>query len=464
VAALGLWACGNGKTDNGKPPANVAVTPADTQAWQQPSMAQDPAKPDRLVIGYQEGSLYQSPICGVATMSNSGAAWKPRALVGLGGQIPLPEGFDVCTDPKVAFGPGGVLLYLYQVLSQKTFASYLFVTSSTDGGATFGPPHQLDASAPLRADESGSQEWYPVIASRGNTVAVAFFRFGAGGSSSTVLSASSTDGGRTFSAPVALNPSAQPTSSCDTAVAITPDGAVHVAWVDNTVNVGGCGTTPKTFTCPGVFNVSTSRDNGHTFAQPAPVRSNLNLGCPGPDVLKQLLGSDFQGRCDPLHYGGYPFSFPLVSGRGKSELFVSWWEGDPQGPARVFVAHSQDGSVWSDPVQLPSPTAANDQQHRPALALAPNGRLDVVFYNRASGGQDVFRTSSKDGRRFDKAVKLTDRPSDPTIGNKMFNGVTQGEFLAVSSRNDSVAAAWTDTRRGNNSTAKQDVFFARQRM
>ena len=471
LLAVALASCGGPTSSSSSPAsplhatvgANVPATPADALSLQQPSLASSPTNGRLMAIAYEAGSIYNSALCGLSLSHDGGATWTPASLVGLGGRIALPVGFDVCADPKVAYGPRGALYYAYQAESTKTFASYVLLATSMDGGQTFGRPVVVDSAVTL-ASGAGA-DWYPAVAvdPRSGEIDAAWFSFGSGNDSDT-FTAHSSDSGRTFSTPVRLN-SAERATTFNTGIAVGPDGGVYVGWVDDTANISGCGTTPKSYLCAAAFLVSASHDGGRSFS-PSVVDSQLNLGCPGPAVLAQILHATFKGRCDPLHFGGYAFSLPVAAGASSGAVFAAWWDGDPQSPARIHLSASTDGGrSWKAAAQLPAPANADDQQSRPALSVAASGRIDVVYYQQtASGSVDTYLTwSTTGGSSFSSPVRISDASSDSRVGPPNYNGITLGEFLGVVTGDTSDAVAWTDTRRGTVGNAKQDVYTAHVR-
>ena len=165
-------------------------------------------------------------------------------------------------------------------------------------------------------------------------------------------------------------------------------------------------------------------------------------------------------------------------------IVMAWYDNHLAAPKtvqdNVLVKSSTDGGTsWSDsvPVSLVALTPGrNINQLYPALSFAPNGRLDVAWYDYRNdpfevptGARmstlgkiaDVYQASStNDGKSFGPAIRLSDHPIDRRIGT--WNG--QYFFVippAIASANSVFYAAWSDTRNGNTDTQAQDIFFAR---
>ena len=120
-------------------------------------------------------------------------------------------------------------------------------------------------------------------------------------------------------------------------------------------------------------------------------------------------------------------------------------------------------------------TKAN--QFEPGVSIAPNGRVDVAWYDfrnsptppvpttgqgNERGVSDVYYTSSTDqGKTFRPNIRITDRGIDRTLGvwkvDSKFN-------LGISSTDDAVYFAWQDTRNAIRETDADDVYTASLRL
>jgi hypothetical protein len=253
--------------------------------------------------------------------------------------------------------------------------------------------------------------------------------------------------------------------------------------------------------------VATSTDGGSTFGAPVSVSAagyNLSMVVwkgnlyafyrestpfPPPAAPKLYMatstdhGASFVATViDP---GAMRSSSPTAAvDPGNGTLIIAWYDNHLAASGAVeddvFVKHSTDlGKNWTAAVPV-SPTkpsgTQNVNQLYPVISAAPDGRVDVVWYDyrndpfpipdKASAsylGQiaDVYSASSTDdGATFGAAVRLTDHPIDRRIGT--WNG--QYFYVmppAVASSNAGVYAAWSDTRNGNPDTQAQDIFTTR---
>ena len=134
----GFW---RGGTRDPKADAADYVQP-DTEI--EPSLAVNPANPDNVVIGYQEGRIDSGGDAtnGYATTFDGGKTWQYGELPGLT-NFPGQGGvFDRASDAVIAFGPGNVVYANSLIFDSETDStrSAIAVNVSKDGGRTWSKP------------------------------------------------------------------------------------------------------------------------------------------------------------------------------------------------------------------------------------------------------------------------------------------------------------------------------------
>ena len=94
---------------------------------------------------------------------------------------------------------------------------------------------------------------------------------------------------------------------------------------------------------------------------------------------------------------------------------------DGDADVRLWSLDSGAGD-WSAPVRV-NDTRKGDgtAQYLPKLAVAPNGRLDVLYYDRRADPQNLFnhvslQSSFDHGETFTPAVRLSSQTFDSSIG------------------------------------------------
>ncbi len=168
---------------------------------------------------------------------------------------------------------------------------------------------------------------------------------------------------------------------------------------------------------------------------------------------------------------------PVIAADPNSEaLYVAWSNhaeernvgDDFEGDLDIFFLASVDGGgSWSDRLVLNDDESDVDQ-HLPGLAIAPDGRLDVAWYDDRlnpaepeDGLQDVFATSSTDQRRtFSPNVRITDRSIDRTIG-VWGNNIDSNHNVGIASTEDATYFAWQDSRNGDPEAQAEDIYMTK---
>lgn len=427
-------------------PTNVPVTPAGgTAAFQSPTMAVDPGNPNHLAIAYHDAASTLE--CGLALSSDAGATWTSQVVVGTGGAIPLTGEEATCVDPRVAFGPGGVLYYLYQTNRTSFNPNEVLITTSLNGGATWGAPVLLEADSNRIVH---AQVGMAVDDSTG-VLYVGWTTNYATAPYQSVVVASSYDQGTTFSTPVTVNAPAE-TFPSEPQLLVAPDDTLYVAWRE---------WLGPNFNANVLFTAA-SRDAGLSFSQPSLVFDHLDLGC--------------QVCTRPVEYDADNVSAEVALGTSPGQLYAVGW-GPPDGQAttdrRIMFASSQDGgTTWSATRVIAAPAGfANDDQARPSITVTPGGRIEIVYQDMPTangpGNETIFEIHSDDGgATFSTPFQINAAPSDIEVGPGSFNTFAGGSTadlgakLSVASSTSGAFAAWTDTSRGTVDTGKQDIFFA----
>lgn len=440
LAALGVGAAFMGM---GGQPARVR-TGANTfvnrdrpgiNAHNSPAVAADPARPALVAVADRIDTPRFS--CSVALSANGGQTWRP---------LPLPLAPDApnCFWPDVAFDDRGQLLVLY-----------------TATGGRFNLPvgvwlqrfQELTPAGPA-VRVAGGEAFHARLAVQGSRVAVTWVQAGPATAHkglgfspppNPIVLVRSDDGGRRFSEPARVSEPhrlvAQPT------VVLGPGDEVLVGaldlgddLLDYEARHEGQGGPPA----EGRWRVVVwrSSDGGASFLPASVVADDLII--PQRIIVDLAPAPSFARRPD----GG--------------RTYAAWDAG--RGDQRdVFLAWSDDGgSTWTAPTQVSSRPQA---QFLPAVGVAGDGRLDVIFYDRSRDPTDVMTevtlASSWDGGRSFTPSTLSDRPFDSGIGLGSAQGIPLlGSQLAVLSEPGRALAFWADTRQGTVANNVQDLAAA----
>jgi hypothetical protein len=408
-------------------PPNVSVTASGGQV-QGARLALDPRNRRRLAAVYWDDSRERRGTCSIALSSNGGATWTNRAFAGDGTANPLPSGMTLCRAPVVAYGSGGTLYVAYEVAQLSGFGQ-VELARSTNGGVTFDPALLLDPDAAGGGDRDPS-----IAVGARSRVYVSFQRYSADEEQAGVALVTSTDSGRTVSAPTSVSPPEQNAAGSRAALAAGSGGALYAGWVDGSdVDADGGGTVG--------IEVASSGDGGLSFGSARAV-------------------AEVPSGCGPNDDCGNRYPAVTLASAGARRVVAAWNAAAYPEPSRISVARSTDsGRSWSAGRALPLSSGSGDRdQYGPDLGAAPDGRLDIAYLDQArdadNGLLDVEVAHSIDGgKTFRSPLRIDDGPS-----------VTQRAgfvpSVSVGSSNTAATGVWIDGRRGTVSEPETDAVFA----
>jgi hypothetical protein len=162
-------------------------------------------------------------------------------------------------------------------------------------------------------------------------------------------------------------------------------------------------------------------------------------------------------------------AFPSIAVDGSDGRVYAGFHDGRLGDPDVLVWSRPDGAaVWDGPTRVnDTPERDGSAQYLPKLAVAPKGRLDVVYYDRRSDPKDVrnevsLQSSFDHGESFDASIVLSGRSFDSRVGYGNERELPDiGSRLGLISDDSSAFAVWSDTRSGTIDSNKQDVGSAR---
>lgn len=419
----------------------------DQTAQNETPVAVNPTNPNNLITGANDWNYNDG--CAVNASFDGGKSWTPTLPNGfLPGitkytndpSIPGTGAYDAGGDPGIAFGPDGVAYYICQAFNVTSpFQIALLVSRSSDGGKTWldgktqkltqvstwngngqskGSNGQFPDHESIYVDNSPTSPYY-------GSVYVTWVQFN-GKTHSPVQIAYSRDGARTFSTPAQVT-SGPIRNNQDARLISAPDGTLFLTF-DNGVQ-GNKGT---------VLYVSQSSDGGVTWSTPQQFAALVNPVCAFPPSCFNLSGGAFRAG------GTYPApAFDPIHNR----LDVIY--ADIAGPyAQIYFtsASASDLSHWTVPVAI-APAAGD--RFEGEMSIAPNGRIDVSFYDRSYSSNmlvDMTYASSYDSGVTWNTQRITRNGYDPSLwgvpsGSSFYPFI--GDYNGMFSTNSSVGITWT---------------------
>ncbi|MGH9075906.1 MAG: sialidase family protein, partial [Acidimicrobiales bacterium] len=426
-------------------PPNVAVTDSQLLSYQGPALAVDPTNPAHLAVSYSEGS--QQAACYLGQSFDGGATWHDVALVGQGGVMALPAGEKGCLRNSLTIAPDGTLYFAITASAPSSGGPRsvkIFLLTSTDGGASFSAPVAIDTQ-PLPPPNVGDQEPRMAVDPASGRLYVGWQQVTGKFASEAILVASSTNHGQGFSAPVKVSPSSEVNGGLQS-LTVGANGRLYVDYINDLQGAPGKPVLNN------LVQVSTSTDQGQTFSAPV--------------TVFQAAICNTTAACPP-GLGALIFDVPTsISVTGTPGTVVATTNTLMGQQGRVLFAISTDyGATWSVPRVIGVPAGlGSDSQLTPAVAVAPNGRIDIVYYdiNAAGSSESTYLTSSANqGTSFSAPQLLSSVASNLDVGPG--GGFGNDSFTSnqlVASTNTATYAAWTDSRRGTTVNAKTDIFSA----
>ncbi|MCA1684296.1 MAG: glycoside hydrolase, partial [Actinobacteria bacterium] len=219
-------------------------------------------------------------------------------------------------------------------------------------------------------------------------------------------------------------------------MAVDDKGTVYAVWPSTTANVN-----PRP---PGGIFLSKSTDKGKTWTTTQVSPFDFKTGS-----FVTVVWSPKGGPNGTLHAVSDGTDNPTVA--GQTEIY--------------YYRSTDGGKTWSERKNVTDddPTAVFTQVY-PNIAVAPDGRLDIAFFDtRNDPGtrvNDVYYTYSTDnGQSWSKNMRITDKSIDRRIG-VFANNADVNAPPGLAATDDFTVVAWDDTRNGDAVGQAQDIYTA----
>jgi hypothetical protein len=428
----------------GKPPpasgaiAISGVTDAsrDRTAQNETPIAVNPANPLNLVVGSNDWNPNDG--CAFNASADGGKTWTRTVpdgfLPGLTRFTNDPDeagtgAYDAAGDPSVGFSPDGASAY-YACLAYNLappFDGAVFVSRSRDGGFSWESPTRVSTftgngvarGSPGQAVDHQSLHVDPT----NGYVYVTWAQFNGPSLSSPVFVAVSRDGGDSWSAVKVTSGPVR--SNQDQRVVTDGSGNAYLVF-DNGVQ-GGKGTA---------LYVAKSTDGGLTWSQPVEFAELTNPVCMYPPSCFNVAGAPFRAG------GTYPApAYDLA--RDRLDVAIA----DLRGAiAQVYLYSLTPDLTLDFETQV---TSCTGDCFEAELSTAPDGRLDLSFYDRSYSGNrlvDLTYATSSDGGRAWRQARVTPKGFDPADWGVPGDGSPRpfiGDYNGIASTPTSALMAWT---------------------
>jgi hypothetical protein len=455
VFAVGLVACDQTQPLSGPtaprsvkatgPSALVVNVSDDTTAQNETPLAVNPLNSQNFITGGNDWNYNDG--CSVNATFDGGTTWTKT----------LPDGFipgitkytndpnvagtgsyDFGGDPAVAFGPDGTAYFAcFGYRASPPFGVALLLSRSTDGGRTWlagGAARPLtlvtafQGNGKARGSNGQFSDHDAMTVGSDGTIYVTWAQFHGNGSNSPVFVATSRDGGLSFSSPVKVT-SGTTRNNQDQRIVTNADGSVAYLTFDNSVQ-GGKGTA---------MFVSRSTDHGVTWSTSVQLGTFVNPVCIFPPYCFNISGGQFRGP------GSYPApAYNSANGR----LYVAYAD-IVGGQAKILItsASSTNLASWTTPSVVAS--VGSGDRFASEMSIAPNGRIDVAFYDRSYSGNalvDVTYATSSDLGATWQSTRVSTSGFDPSqYGVPSGSGIVPfiGDYNGIVSLSGSAAMTWT---------------------
>lgn len=437
VGLFGLW-LSFGVDSMAQQGVQVNLSPASGQdimgdAGNEPTLAISPINPNSIVIGWRDFPTIQSDArkAGYAWSVDGGQTFVP------GGALPPPPGYSASaeqTDPVVAVDSLGVFTYLSEVFVPQ-FDMHIY--QSFDGGVSW--PTVVAVENPVT---SGDKGWLTIDRSGGlgdGHLYAGWNNFSLGGQ----CFIRSVDGGQSFSPAVRIADAGG--TQWMLQYAVGPDGELYAAWrnyVDDAIYV----TKSLNANDPNVVPTFDVFGGG---------------GFNGLDL--KIDDSNDPGFLDinPVGFHQIYLDVDRTNGPRRGWVYCLWAD-NRNDESDLMLARSMDGGfTWDTGIRVHDDGLGNNvYQWMPAMSVAPNGRIDVVWYDTRNdpGNTDplseLYYTFSVDGGDSWSVDRRASDAFDTTVGWPSQDKI--GDYIQGVSSNTDMNVAYAATFKGG-----QDIYFLR---
>ncbi len=414
----------------------------------EPQVAINPIDPNNLIINWQQDRWSAGGASGVvaATTTDGGVTWSRAALPASrcgGGNAANGGDYARATDPWVTFSPNGVAYQMALAFNGGSLlpgsTSAMLVARSTDGGRSWGPITSLIVSDSNFFNDKNSITADPTDA---RYVYAVWDRLALAGGGPTML-ARTTDSGLTWEAATVIYDPGVRSQTIGNQVVVLPNGTLVNVFTQidtgaNNANVAS-------------IRVIRSTDRGASWSAPIKVADLLAVGARDPAT--QL----------PIRDGSI---IPEIAVAPNGNVLIVWQDARFSGGTvdGIALSRSTDGGLtWSAPAQVNS--ARTVAAFTPSIRVRADGTIGITYFDLRSNTADTatLPTELMLARSTDTVnwseVRLT--PTFDLITAPQAGGYFIGDYFGLAASGNVFIPVYVRTT--GSTTNRTDVFavFAR---